>query len=130
MASAVFSRRSRLFCCAVIAADRNKTITSCLILGGFFSASTSFFRSFEQEIDTALDLRVMVLLKMQFRDMPETESSGQFVTQVMPGVVERRERFLLLVLGAGDGYPHGSVPPVMADLRLDDFYRQQARIAG
>src|ERR1051326_5347853 len=60
MASAVISRRSRSLCCAVNAADRNKTITSCLILGEFFSADTRFFRSFKEEIDAAFDVRMMI----------------------------------------------------------------------
>src|SRR5437867_5928874 len=126
MASAVFSRRSRPLCCAVNAADKPKTSTNCLILGRIFSAGTRFFRSLEKEVDAALNLRMVILMEMQLRDMPETEPAGQFMTQIMPRVFEGRQRFALFPFVSPDGYPHRSMAPIRTDMRFDHFHREQA----
>ena len=71
---------------------------------------------------------MMILVKMQFRDMPEAQTGGQFVTQVMPGMFQRAQRFFLLLFVSADGHPHSGVAPVGADVGLDDLYCQQPRI--
>ena len=53
------------------AANKNKTNTSCLTLGLIFVAPPRFSGPAQQKINPALDVRVLVLFKMQLRDMPE-----------------------------------------------------------
>ena len=73
---------------------------------------------------------MMILVEMQLRDMPEAEAACQFVTQVMPGVLERVQRFLLFAFVASDGDPDRSVPPIGTDVGLDYLYGEQMRIIG
>ena len=58
------------------------------------------FRAFQQEIDAAFDVRIAVLVEMQLGDMPEAQAAGQFVTEIMPGVLQGVHGLLLLPLGA------------------------------
>src|SRR5579859_4634685 len=96
MASALFSSRSSspergLPCgCPKLAnaANRNKTNTFCLVLGLIFDSPTRFFRPLDKEIDPAFDVRVLVPVEMQFRDMPELEAGGQLAAQKTLGVLE------------------------------------------
>ena len=96
MASALFSSRSSSGwpppARAHEPANRNKTTTICLTLGLIFSTATDFFRSFQQKIDPAVDIRVVVTLEMQLRDVPQAQPAGQFVPQVMPGMLQGRQR--------------------------------------
>src|ERR1017187_6579462 len=92
MASALFSSR-RSSCCPLAAKDanRNKTIAFCLTLGLIFVTPPRFSRPAQQKIDPALDVRILVLFKMQLGDVPELQSRGQFLPQVPRSVFQSRE---------------------------------------
>src|SRR5579872_2804259 len=104
MASALLSSRSNSGPSAAAptprarAANRNKTITFCLVLGLIFNPPTRFFRPFQEKIDTTFDVRVAVLRKMQLGYMPEAQSGSQFVPQEPRRMLQRRHRFPLLPL--------------------------------
>src|ERR1039458_3237792 len=129
MASALFSSR-RSPCCplAAKAANRNKTSTSCLTLGLIFVTPPRFSRPAQQKIDPALDVRILVLFKMQLRDMPELQSRGQFLPQVPRGVLQGRERLVAPALVAAQRDFDGGVPGIRADLDVGHFHFQEARI--
>jgi hypothetical protein len=52
--------------------------------------STRFFRPFQQKIDPAFHIRVLVTLEMQFRNVVHGQPGGQFMAQEAGGMVERR----------------------------------------
>ena len=70
------------------------------------------------------------MLKMQLRDMPEAEPHREFVTQIMPGMVERGERFTLLALVAADSDPDVGMAAVGGDVDLDYIDGEEARVVG
>src|ERR1035438_2245487 len=115
MASALFSSR-RSSCCrsAAKAANRNKTITFCLTLGLIFVAPPRFSRPAQQKIDPALDVRILVLFKMQLGDMPELQSRSQFLPQVPRSVFQGRERVVAPALIAAQRHFDGGVPGIQA----------------
>src|ERR1022692_4005229 len=108
MASALFSSR-RSSCCPSVAqaANRNKTITFCLTLGLIFVTSPRFSRPAEQKIYPALDVRILVLFKMQLRNMPELQARSQFLPQVARSVFEGGERVVPPALVAAQGHFDG-----------------------
>src|SRR5260370_40258578 len=76
------------------AANKNKTITICLLLGLILGAPTRFFRPFQKQVDPAFHVWVLVTLKMQFRDAPELQSQSQLPPQKLPGMFQRRQRLI------------------------------------
>src|ERR1035438_668388 len=129
MASALFSSR-RSSCCplAAKAANRNKTSTSCLTLGLIFVTPPRFSRPAQQKIDPALDVRILVLFKMQLRDMPELQSGSQFLPQVPRSVFQGRERVVAPALVAAQGHFDGGVPGIRAHLDRSEEHTSEARI--
>src|ERR1017187_8903872 len=119
MASALFSSR-RSSCCpsAAKAANRNKTNIFCLTLGLIFVTSPRFSRSAQQKIDPALDVRILVLFKMQLRDMPELQTRSQFLPQVPRSVFQGRERVVAPALVAAQRHFDGGVPGIRAHLDI------------
>src|SRR6476469_1554696 len=106
MASALFSRRKSSWSAAT-APERTKSTTNCLTCGLIFRTATSFFRTSEKEIDPALDIRVVVLVEMQLGNMPEAQSAGQLMAQVVPGVLQGIQRLLLFPVCAPDYHLDG-----------------------
>ena len=62
--------------------------------------------------------------------MPEAQAAGHLVTQIVPGVLQRRHRFLLLALRTAGRDSYGRMPPVGAHVSVHDFDGQQPRILG
>jgi len=60
--------------------------------------------------------------------MPEAQPARHFVTQIMPGVLQGRHRFLLFALGTAGRDFYGRMPPIGAHVSVDDFDGQQPRI--
>ena len=98
--------------------DQNKTNTKCLILGLIFGPGPRFFCSLEQKVDAALHIGVPILLEMQIRDMPEVQPDSQFVTQIMPGVVERRDALPLPALISPCRHLDVGMPAIVAEVDL------------
>src|SRR5574340_994940 len=100
MASVLASKRSEPDGRAVPAraAAKNNPPTHCLALALIFRASTRFFCPLEQEIDAAVHLGPAVRFEVQFGHPAQVQPGGQFVPEIMAGVVERRERGPLLRL--------------------------------
>jgi len=95
-----------------------------LILGLIFSTAPSFFRPAEQEIDAAIGIGVAVALEMEFRHKPETQADAQFVTQIMPGMIQRAEGLFLLPFVAFHSDFDMHMPPVGAYVDLGDIHVQ------
>jgi hypothetical protein len=91
-----------------------------LILGVFFGSPASFFRALQQNLQAAFGIRVPILLEMQFRDVAETQTGGQFVTQIMPGVLQSGQRIPLLPLLPTQSDSDVGVPAIGADVDLRD----------
>ncbi len=61
--------------------------------------------------------------------MPEAQTAGQFVTQIMPGVVQSIQGQLLFPFIAADSHPDVGMPAVGADLHFGYFDGQQPRVS-
>src|SRR6478752_5395202 len=111
MESAFFSSRSSSAPGDANPANTNKTSTFCLTLGRFFTTAPAFFRTLDEELDSAFDVRIVVLGEVQLGNMPEFESGREFVAEIVPGVVERGQRFLLFPLGSAHRDAHRRMTP-------------------
>lgn len=136
MASALLSSRSNSGPSAapptIVAEDANRNKNSIIwfVLGLIFTAPTRFFRPFQQKVDPAFDIGVAIVREMQLRDMPEAQPEGQFVAQKAGGMLEGRQGVSLLPVGAPDDDFDGGVFAIGADMDVDDFDGQEARIGG
>ena len=95
-----------------------------------FRAPARPFGAFEQEIDAAFDIRMPVLVEVQFGNVPEDQTLRQFVTQVMARMFERGHGLLLLPFRAAACHPDGRVPAVRTDVCVHDLDREQPRVLG
>src|ERR1019366_693894 len=105
MASALCSRRNSSRpawagqeACPTV--NKNKTSTFCLTLGLIFRWCTFFFRPLQQDLDPRGGVGVVVWLEMQLGNLPEVQTAGQFMPQVVPGMIQGGHGLVLLVLAA------------------------------
>ena len=95
-----------------------------------FRAAARPLGAFQQEIDAAFDIRMPVLVEVQFGNVPEDQTGRQFVAQIMPRMFERGHGLLLLPFRAAAWHADGRVPAVRTDVRVHDLDRQQPRVLG
>src|SRR6202167_847407 len=84
--------------------NKNKTTTFCLTLGPIFRWRTLFFRPLQQDLDPRGGVGVIVRLEMQFGNLPEIEAAGQFMPQVVTGMLQRGHGLLLLLFAAAPAH--------------------------
>jgi len=65
---------------------------------------------------------------MQLGSVPEAQPDGQFVTQIVPGMVERGQGSLLPPIIAPQGNPDIRVTPILAYLYLVNIHVEQAGV--
>lgn len=73
-------------------------------------------RALEQQVDTAFDIGMAVLLEVQLRNMPERQPRRQFVPQETARMVERSQRLSLLALVTADCDFDSGVPRIRTDV--------------
>jgi hypothetical protein len=99
-----------------------------LILGLIFGSPARFFRSLQEYIDAVVGVRVAILLEMELWDVPQTEPGGQFVTQIMPGVVQSGQGIPLSPVVARQRHLDMGIPAIGAHVDFRDGDFQEARI--
>src|SRR5271157_3987348 len=130
MASALLSSRSNSGPSAATpthwaeAANRNKTITICLVLGLIFTARTTFFRPFQEKVDAAFDIGVAIRAEMQLRNVPEAQARGQFVPKEPRRMLQRRHGCLQFPIGAAQRDFYRSMFTVRVNVNNHHFHRQ------
>lgn len=97
-------------------------------LGEVFGSAARFFRTFDEEIDAAVSVRMAVPFKMQLGYMPEAQADTQFMPQEMPRMVQCGQSIVLFPLVAPDAYPDIGMPAVLADMHFGDIDLAQARV--
>jgi len=67
---------------------------------------------------------------VELGDVAESEAGGQFVADVVLGVIEGLHAVFLLALGAADRYLYVAVAAVGTDVHFDYFHAEKTGIVG
>src|ERR1022692_2636163 len=93
-----------------------------------FPLAHAFFRPLQQYLDPCGGVGVVVRREMQFGDLPEIQTAGQFMPQVVTGMVQGGHGLVLFLLAAAQADLDHGVARVRTYGHVRNIHRAKARI--